>query len=116
MERVSLRFRLHDGTDVGPMEMPLTASVADVKEAVLAAWPTVRNVGKSDLQLSTVERFAQARRQTPDATATAPSCFPYYHMRPTAEFLLAPLLATVGEARARRCRGPEVDTGRASVG
>ena len=43
LESVKLRFRLHDGTDVGPVEMPLTATVGEVKEAVLAAWPPVRS-------------------------------------------------------------------------
>jgi Ubiquitin-2 like Rad60 SUMO-like len=42
-ESVKLRFRLHDGTDVGPVDMPLTATVGEVKEAVLAAWPPVRS-------------------------------------------------------------------------
>ena len=36
------RFRLHDGTDVGPVDLSLGSTVAEVKSAALAAWPTVR--------------------------------------------------------------------------
>ena len=39
---VKIRFRLHDGTDVGPVDLSLGATVAEVKSAALAAWPTVR--------------------------------------------------------------------------
>jgi hypothetical protein len=39
---VKIRFRLHDGTDVGPVDLSLSATVAEVKSAALAAWPTVR--------------------------------------------------------------------------
>ena len=39
---VRVRFRLHDGTDVGPVDLSLGSTVAEVKSAALAAWPTVR--------------------------------------------------------------------------
>ena len=34
-----IRFRLIDGTDIGPKSFPLTTLVSAVKEAVLADWP-----------------------------------------------------------------------------
>ena len=38
----SIRFRLIDGTDIGPKAFPLTTLVSAVKEAVLAEWPQTK--------------------------------------------------------------------------
>ena len=41
-ETASLRFRLYDGTDIGPLTYPLSTSVGAVKEALLREWPQAR--------------------------------------------------------------------------
>ena len=38
----SLRPRLDDGTDIGPLTYPLSTSVGAVKEALLREWPQAR--------------------------------------------------------------------------
>ncbi|KAG0574408.1 hypothetical protein KC19_VG260500 [Ceratodon purpureus] len=37
-ESVELKFRLHDGTDIGPNKYALATTVANIKESVLNHW------------------------------------------------------------------------------
>ena len=41
-ETASLRFRLYDGTDIGPLSYPLSTTVGALKEALLREWPQAR--------------------------------------------------------------------------
>eukprot|EP00252_Welwitschia_mirabilis_P009126 TRINITY_DN2145_c0_g1_i2.p1 TRINITY_DN2145_c0_g1~~TRINITY_DN2145_c0_g1_i2.p1 ORF type:complete len:119 (+),score=24.53 TRINITY_DN2145_c0_g1_i2:492-848(+) len=36
---LELRFRLFDGTDIGPNKYPPATSVANLKESIIAKWP-----------------------------------------------------------------------------
>ena len=38
-EQLELKFRLHDGSDIGPKAYPAATSVATLKESILAEWP-----------------------------------------------------------------------------
>ena len=39
-ELLELKFRLSDGTDIGPSTYPPATSVASLKERILAEWPS----------------------------------------------------------------------------
>ncbi|ONK60311.1 uncharacterized protein A4U43_C08F16810 [Asparagus officinalis] len=38
-EQLEIKFRLHDGSDIGPKMYPSATSVATLKESILAEWP-----------------------------------------------------------------------------
>lgn len=38
-EQLEIKFRLHDGSDIGPKMYPAATSVATLKESILAEWP-----------------------------------------------------------------------------
>lgn len=38
-DQLEIKFRLIDGTDIGPKSFPVGASVANLKESILAQWP-----------------------------------------------------------------------------
>jgi len=38
-EPVELKFRLYDGTDIGPNKYPPATTVANIKESILSHWP-----------------------------------------------------------------------------
>ncbi|KAG6741617.1 hypothetical protein POTOM_054891 [Populus tomentosa] len=38
-ELVELKFRLYDGSDIGPFRYPLASPVAMLKERIVADWP-----------------------------------------------------------------------------
>lgn len=38
-EQVEIKFRLTDGTDIGPKNFAVATSVATLKESVIAQWP-----------------------------------------------------------------------------
>lgn len=51
---VEIRFRLDDGSDIGPFQYPPTSTVAMLKERIVAEWPRDKKNGPkggSDLKL-----------------------------------------------------------------
>ncbi|KAD5961055.1 hypothetical protein E3N88_12528 [Mikania micrantha] len=40
-DSLEIRFRLIDGSDIGPKSFPAAASVASLKESILSQWPKV---------------------------------------------------------------------------
>lgn len=38
-DQLEIKFRLTDGSDIGPKSFPLATSVATLKEDILAQWP-----------------------------------------------------------------------------
>jgi len=46
-ELATIRFRLYDGTDLGPVTFPLSTPVGAVKEALFLEWPQVRRAPTS---------------------------------------------------------------------
>ncbi|KAL5987297.1 MYND-type zinc finger protein mub1 [Asimina triloba] len=43
-EQLEIKFRLFDGSDIGPKKFPLATSIASVKETILSQWPKVNDV------------------------------------------------------------------------
>lgn len=44
-EQLEIKFRLFDGSDIGPKKYPAATSVATVKESILAQWPKEKENG-----------------------------------------------------------------------
>jgi len=44
-EQLEIKFRLHDGSDIGPRKYTDATSVATIKESILAQWPKDKGVG-----------------------------------------------------------------------
>lgn len=38
-DQLEIKFRLTDGSDIGPRSFPAATSVATLKESILAQWP-----------------------------------------------------------------------------
>jgi hypothetical protein len=38
-EQFEIKFRLPDGTDIGPKQYPAASTVATLKETIIAQWP-----------------------------------------------------------------------------
>ncbi|MCI26878.1 membrane-anchored ubiquitin-fold protein [Trifolium medium] len=38
-EQFEIKFRLTDGSDIGPKSFPAATSIATLKESILAQWP-----------------------------------------------------------------------------
>ncbi|KAL5987661.1 MYND-type zinc finger protein mub1 [Asimina triloba] len=38
-DQLEVKFRLHDGSDIGPKKFSAATSVATVKESIVAQWP-----------------------------------------------------------------------------
>lgn len=38
-DQLEIKFRLNDGSDIGPKTFPAATSIATLKESVLAQWP-----------------------------------------------------------------------------
>ncbi|XP_065855753.1 membrane-anchored ubiquitin-fold protein 2-like [Euphorbia lathyris] len=44
-DQLEIKFRLFDGSDIGPKAFPAAASVATLKESILAQWPKEKDNG-----------------------------------------------------------------------
>lgn len=44
-DSLEIRFRLIDGSDIGPKSFPAAASVASLKESILSQWPKEKENG-----------------------------------------------------------------------
>lgn len=43
-DQIELKFRLFDGTDIGPNKFDLSTSVGSIKETILARWPAGKEI------------------------------------------------------------------------
>lgn len=43
-EQIELKFRLFDGTDIGPNKFDPSTSVGSIKETILARWPAGKEI------------------------------------------------------------------------
>ncbi|XP_041002779.1 membrane-anchored ubiquitin-fold protein 1 [Juglans microcarpa x Juglans regia] len=43
--QLEIKFRLTDGSDIGPKSFPVATSVANLKESILAQWPKEKENG-----------------------------------------------------------------------
>ncbi|GMP30704.1 hypothetical protein CsSME_00005245 [Camellia sinensis var. sinensis] len=44
-DQLEIKFRLIDGSDIGPKSFPAATSVANLKESILALWPKEKENG-----------------------------------------------------------------------
>ncbi|KAI4346646.1 hypothetical protein L6164_007526 [Bauhinia variegata] len=44
-DQLEIKFRLIDGTDIGPKNFPAATSIATLKESILAQWPKDKENG-----------------------------------------------------------------------
>ncbi|XP_057952990.1 membrane-anchored ubiquitin-fold protein 2-like [Malania oleifera] len=44
-DQIKIKFRLTDGSDIGPKSFPAATSVATLKESILAQWPKEKENG-----------------------------------------------------------------------
>ncbi|XP_051117580.1 membrane-anchored ubiquitin-fold protein 1-like [Andrographis paniculata] len=61
-DSVDIRFRMTDGTDIGPSSFPVSTSVADLKENIISQWPTEKENGPQaakDLKLICTGRILE---------------------------------------------------------
>lgn len=61
-DQLELKFRLHDGTDIGPNRYPPATTVATLKESILAQWPRESGTGPktiSDMKLINAGRILE---------------------------------------------------------
>ncbi|KAK1317072.1 Membrane-anchored ubiquitin-fold protein 3 [Acorus calamus] len=61
-EQLEIKFRLHDGSDIGPSKYSPATSVATLKESILAQWPKEKENGPrtvNDLKLINAGRILE---------------------------------------------------------
>ncbi|CAI0386988.1 unnamed protein product [Linum tenue] len=64
-DQLEIKFRLTDGSDIGPKSFPTAASVATLKETVLAQWPKEKENGPrtvKDVKLISAGRILENTR------------------------------------------------------
>ncbi|KAK1306595.1 Membrane-anchored ubiquitin-fold protein 1 [Acorus calamus] len=64
-EQLEIKFRLHDGSDIGPRKYSPATSVATLKESLLAQWPNEKEDGPrtvNDLKLINAGRILENNR------------------------------------------------------
>lgn len=74
-DQLEIRFRLTDGTDIGPKTFPAATSVATLKESVLAQWPKEKQNGPrtvKDVKLISAGKILENNRTV--AECRSPIC------------------------------------------
>uniref|UniRef100_A0A7I4DSM4 Ubiquitin-like domain-containing protein n=1 Tax=Physcomitrium patens TaxID=3218 RepID=A0A7I4DSM4_PHYPA len=69
-ELVELKFRLHDGTDIGPNRYAPTTTVANMKESILNQWPKEKQNGPksiNDLKLINAGKILENTKTLADS-------------------------------------------------
>ncbi|KAE8734501.1 Membrane-anchored ubiquitin-fold protein 1 [Hibiscus syriacus] len=64
-DQLEIKFRLTDGSDIGPKTFPAATSVATLKESVLAQWPKEKENGPrtvKDLKLISAGKILENNR------------------------------------------------------
>jgi len=68
-DQLEIKFRLADGSDIGPKSFPAAASVATLKESLLAQWPKEKeNVPRTlkDVKLISAGKILENSRTVAD--------------------------------------------------
>ncbi|XP_072992886.1 membrane-anchored ubiquitin-fold protein 1-like [Typha latifolia] len=74
-ELVEIKFRLHDGSDIGPNTYSIATSIATLKERILAQWPKEKKNGPrtiNDLKLINAGKILENNRTL--AECKSPIC------------------------------------------
>ncbi|KAF0922355.1 hypothetical protein E2562_032596 [Oryza meyeriana var. granulata] len=64
-EQFEIKFRLPDGTDIGPKRYPAASTVATLKESIIAQWPKDKDKGPrtvNDLKLINAGKILENNR------------------------------------------------------
>ncbi|KAM0826794.1 hypothetical protein ACQ4PT_068615 [Festuca glaucescens] len=64
-EQFEIKFRLPDGTDIGPKQYPAASTVATIKETIVAQWPKDKEKGPktvNDLKLINAGKILENNR------------------------------------------------------
>ncbi|KAL0332127.1 UNVERIFIED_CONTAM: Membrane-anchored ubiquitin-fold protein 2 [Sesamum calycinum] len=64
-DQLEIKFRLTDGTDIGPRNFPVATSVATLKENIIAQWPKEKENGPrtvKDIKLISAGRILENNR------------------------------------------------------
>ncbi|KAL3636575.1 MYND-type zinc finger protein mub1 [Castilleja foliolosa] len=67
--QVEIKFRLTDGSDIGPKNYPVATSVATLKENLIAQWPREKESGPrtvKDIKLISAGRILENNRTVGD--------------------------------------------------
>ncbi|CAM6004339.1 unnamed protein product [Sphagnum balticum] len=57
---VELKFRLYDGTDIGPNKYAPASTVATLKESILSQWPQDKQPSDDPREIGAIARFSRA--------------------------------------------------------
>lgn len=49
-DQLEIKFRLSDGSDIGPKSYPAATSVASLKESIIAQWPKEKSNGPNTVK------------------------------------------------------------------
>jgi len=74
-DQLEIKFRLFDGSDIGPKSFPTATSVATLKESILAQWPKEKENGPrtvKDVKLISAGRILENNRTV--AECRSPLC------------------------------------------
>ncbi|MED6107605.1 MYND-type zinc finger protein mub1 [Stylosanthes scabra] len=64
-DQLEIKFRLTDGSDIGPKSFPAATSIATLKESILAQWPKDKENGPrtvKDLKLISAGKILENNR------------------------------------------------------
>ncbi|XP_010259107.1 PREDICTED: membrane-anchored ubiquitin-fold protein 2-like isoform X2 [Nelumbo nucifera] len=64
-DQIEIKFRLTDGSDIGPKSYPAVTSVATLKESVIAQWPKEKENGPKtvkDLKIISAGKILENNR------------------------------------------------------
>ncbi|KAM7516725.1 hypothetical protein LguiA_006308 [Lonicera macranthoides] len=64
-DQLEIKFRLNDGSDIGPKSFPSATTVASLKETILAQWPKEKENGPrtvKDVKLISAGRILENNR------------------------------------------------------
>lgn len=64
-DQLEIKFRLTDGSDIGPRNFPVATSIATLKESIIAQWPREKEEGPhtvKDIKLISAGRILENNR------------------------------------------------------
>ncbi|PNY10509.1 membrane-anchored ubiquitin-fold protein [Trifolium pratense] len=77
-EQFEIKFRLTDGSDIGPKSFPAATSIATLKESILAQWPKDKVIGPTrtikDLKLISAGKILENNRTVGECQSQSPLC------------------------------------------
>ncbi|XP_008459365.2 membrane-anchored ubiquitin-fold protein 1-like isoform X1 [Cucumis melo] len=68
-DQLEIKFRLNDGSDIGPKTFPAATSIATLKESILAQWPREKENGPrtvKDVKLISAGKILENNRTLND--------------------------------------------------